>query len=640
MKRALAVTLAVSSSLSTAGIAAANEVATAPARGGAVAIDHEALVAFVADADAKALHRVDLLSHEVRTTALPCTPEQALVLDGAHVAVTLRGCSRVAIVSYDDEPDGAVVAAIEVASDPFALASTPGGDILVTSAWGHALTALAYDGNLLSVKYTVPLAKEPRGVVVTRDGARAFISHVSGDAVSVVDLAGAGERPRARSLDALGARYRNLVDHDAGSTTEHPRSSLAYAIAMNESGTRVFVPHVAVQIGEDVSHVVSSGYGSVRVEDDTSVPSVAVLSARDGEVLGAPPRDESAQPSRTPARAGAVTSPPAHLARAPRARIPTSGFAFAVTPLGSPARQARAAAVLGDHLYVASLGTDELVDLDARSLDPALAVVRRIPVAGGPTGLDVDATTGVAVVWGQFDHTLSIVSLGSGGVESVRLSGDTLADDVAAGRRLFYTDRDARTSRDGRACAACHPDGREDGLVWRLDAGPRQTPMLVGRLDHGPFGWMAKHDTLEGNMQETMTRLGGAGLPQAELTQLAAYLKEGLAAPAREASSDPRVARGKELFTSTQTGCTNCHREAEEFSDRNLHDIASKAPGDESTKFRTPPLLFLEGTAPYFHDGRYATLEALLDDDLDRMGNTTQLTRDDRDALAAYLRTL
>ena len=81
-----------------------------------------------------------------------------------------------------------------------------------------------------------------------------------------------------------------------------------------------------------------------------------------------------------------------------------------------------------------------------------------------------------------------------------------LPPDVAAGRRLFFTERDGRISRDGRACGACHPEGRDDGLTWKLGAGPRQTPTLLGRLDRGPFGWQAKHARLEDNMRETMTR--------------------------------------------------------------------------------------------------------------------------------------
>ncbi|APR75606.1 Hypothetical protein A7982_00952 [Minicystis rosea] len=48
----------------------------------------------------------------------------------------------------------------------------------------------------------------------------------------------------------------------------------------------------------------------------------------------------------------------------------------------------------------------------------------------------------------------------------------------------------------------------------------------------------------------------------------------------------------------------------------------------------------MSGTAPYFHDGRAATLEELIDENADRMGHTSHLSREDRAALIAFLRTL
>jgi len=54
----------------------------------------------------------------------------------------------------------------------------------------------------------------------------------------------------------------------------------------------------------------------------------------------------------------------------------------------------------------------------------------------------------------------------------------------------------------------------------------------------------------------------------------------------------------------------------------------------------TPSLRFVRGTAPYFHDGRYATLEMLLVDPKSPMGHSWSLPENDRAALAAYLRTL
>lgn len=247
------------------------------------------------------------------------------------------------------------------------------------------------------------------------------------------------------------------------------------------------------------------------------------------------------------------------------------------------------------------------------------------------------------MVFNRFSHDLAVVSLASGGVERIPVAKDPLPADLAAGRRLFYTELDHSLSRDGRACASCHPAGRDDGLVWKLGAGPRQTPTLVGRLERGPYGWLGKHPTLEGNMTETMSRLGGSGLSAPQLAQLAAYMRRGLFTPQRAAPSPDAAAladRGKQLFESEAVGCGGCHVLREGTSDHKPHDVGSRSKGEGEQAFRTPPLLLLAGTAPYFHDGRYATLEAVLDDNLDRMGSTSQLSALDRGALLAFLRTL
>ena len=56
--------------------------------------------------------------------------------------------------------------------------------------------------------------------------------------------------------------------------------------------------------------------------------------------------------------------------------------------------------------------------------------------------------------------------------------------------------------------------------------------------------------------------------------------------------------------------------------------------------FDTPSLRFVSGTAPYFHDGRYATLRDLLASTDHDMGHTMHLSHGEREALAAYLESL
>jgi DNA-binding beta-propeller fold protein YncE/mono/diheme cytochrome c family protein len=591
------------------------------ARGGAVALDGEALVAYVADPDNAALQRVDLSSGEVVTTPLACAPEQVALAGGDRVVVSLRACNLVQVLAIDLAGEGTVIASAEVAAEPFGLALTPRGEVLVTSAFGHALTAL--DGETLAPRFHLELPREPRGVVVTLDGRRAFVTHAVGDALSVVDLVPTegNEGPSVRRVRALGGRYRNAVDRAVQAGTLHPTASLAFAAALDEAGGRLFVPHLAVQNGEETTRFVASGYGGVAVEQDTSVAAVAVIGVQSEQPLGATPERKAGQ--------GVVSIQPFG--------------GSAVAPGGAPSRQATAAVVLGDALYVTSFGTGELVELDARSLDPAMAPRRTFAVGEGPAGVDVDARTGIAVVYSRFAHTLAVVSLGSGGVETYPVGADPLPAEVSAGRTLFYTEGDRRISRDGRACASCHPDGRDDGLVWRLGAGPRQTPTLIGRVERGPYNWLATHEKLEDNLVETMGRLGGTGLPKARLAELRAYLQKGLMAPPRPAPGPGEAElreRGRRLFASEEVGCAGCHAPATGTSDHKKHDVGSRSKAEAASAFRTPPLLFVGNTAPYFHDGRYATLEALLDDNNDRMGSTTQLSPEDRAALLAYLRTL
>ena len=76
------------------------------------------------------------------------------------------------------------------------------------------------------------------------------------------------------------------------------------------------------------------------------------------------------------------------------------------------------------------------------------------------------------------------------------------------------------------------------------------------------------------------------------------------------------------------------------FTDGNRHDVQSKAKGDPQRRFDTPSLRFVAGTAPYFHDGRYPTLRALLLASDGKMGHTSQLSPHEMDALEAYLRSL
>jgi len=262
-----------------------------------------------------------------------------------------------------------------------------------------------------------------------------------------------------------------------------------------------------------------------------------------------------------------------------------------------------------------------------------------------------------ALVFSQFDRALVTFELGpavapgkktrphnrlvtQGGKKRIEVIEPTARVDLptegalppglAAGRRLFHATGNELISGDGRACATCHPDGRDDALSWATPEGPRQTPSLAGRSlsTTAPFGWRGAHTTLKIHLESTFRRLRGKGLPEAELAALLDYVLS-MPAPPRRTSPDPRVARGKELFEGS-TGCVACHG-APAYTDHLSHDVKS------GLVFDTPSLLSVGGTAPYFHDGRYKTLRDMLRDSDGKMGSTAGLSPADLEALEAYL---
>jgi len=80
----------------------------------------------------------------------------------------------------------------------------------------------------------------------------------------------------------------------------------------------------------------------------------------------------------------------------------------------------------------------------------------------------------------------------------------------------------------------------------------------------------------------------------------------------------PEAKRGMQLFYSSRAGCGACHSDS--TSNGNWRDtqgdtgkaaFANNGVGDQA--MRVPTLRNIALTAPYMHDGRFATLDAVLD---------------------------
>ena len=208
------------------------------------------------------------------------------------------------------------------------------------------------------------------------------------------------------------------------------------------------------------------------------------------------------------------------------------------------------------------------------------------------------------------------------------------ADVANAGHSLFH-----RTTNAAMACAACHPEGGEDGRVWNfIPIGPRRTQTLRGGLlATAPFHWDGDMTDLNKLMTTVFVgRMGGTQPAPTEVSALAGWLDAQPTVP-KAAPADPQaVARGKQLFADAAVGCASCHSGAH-FTSNLASSVGTGAA------FQVPSLIELGLRAPYMHDGCASTLAARFDPKCgggEQHGKTAQLGSDQIADLVSYLQTL
>jgi cytochrome c peroxidase len=270
---------------------------------------------------------------------------------------------------------------------------------------------------------------------------------------------------------------------------------------------------------------------------------------------------------------------------------------------------------------------------------------------------------------------------------------------VALGARLFA---DPRLSSTGRfSCSSCHDPARAftDGLALSRGATgatlPLNAPTLLNAAYNASLGWRdAGTTTLEQQMRgplfnEHPPELGLAGreaqvesalsadaatraaftaaFPGERVTMdnairaIAAYERTLLSAASpfdryvfagEHAALDATQKRGLDIFFSDRGGCANCHggiNFAGNWVDRD-HPVARASFANAGTgeTVRVPTLRNLAATAPYMHDGRFATLDSVLDHyeklaadpRADERLQRSPLTKAERSDLRAFLHSL
>jgi DNA-binding beta-propeller fold protein YncE len=260
------------------------------------------------------------------------------------------------------------------------------------------------------------------------------------------------------------------------------------------------------------------------------------------------------------------------------------------------------------------------------ALDPADPTrVLELPTGKNPRGIVVNAADTRAFVMNYVSRDVTLIDLTSspervrGRIVVEKLpKAKTLEAQIHLGKELYNTslggpfDKSSkkrplvgRMSKDGwGACAACHPFGLSDDVVWIFDAGPRRTiPQHTDfdqtdptRAQQRALGWSAQYDEETDFELYVRQVMGGDGLlVRDDFTQepdvpallgiantgrlqlsvkkspawaaIEAYVKLGIRAPLSPvAKTEPDVVSGRALFTAAN--CQQCHDGAQWTSSR------------------------------------------------------------------------
>jgi len=276
------------------------------------------------------------------------------------------------------------------------------------------------------------------------------------------------------------------------------------------------------------------------------------------------------------------------------------------------------------------------------------------------------------------------------------------AERIALGKTLFFDPR--LSGSNWISCASCHNPamGWSDGLPTAIGDGMktlnRATPTIVNTAYSPILMWDGRERGLEaqalgpitagGEMNQDLPGLvrklsrlpgyvamfekayPGEGITDQTIGKaIAAYERTVLSGESpfdRWRRGDPKAVsasakRGFQLFEG-KANCAACHQ-GFNFTDNGFHNIGLKTIGKDEDlgrfavrkvgmlrgAFKTPTLRDVELTAPYMHNGIYATLEEVIDH-YDRGGDVTDnlapdmkplsLTAQEKADLVAFMRSL
>ena len=511
--------------------------------------------------------------------------------DGDRLFVANRRSGSLSVI---DAKRGEVAFEQDVAGGLADLAPLPDGRLLAVDPEGDALLVLKVGERSVEVEAKLPVARDPASVLVAPDGSSCVVASTASHRLSVINL---NTDPKSGIVPKL-ARTIRLPFAPRLMAWAEPGSSL---VAADAYGGRIAVVDPARDAPDSVRSIPAHNIrGLARTPDGRSMVvahqssnRLARTSFEDvhwGSLLGNHLRVFQLD---------AVLRPDADLLEGSRlVDLGRSGRAAGDPGAVAFDRQGR--------MVVALAGVHEVALIP----DSASYYAKRVAVGQGPAAVLPSPDGAVVYVADSLDDAITVVDANSGvAPKAIPLGPRPDLGPVGRGERLFA---DARLSHDGwMSCRSCHADGQSNPLsVDTLSDGgfgaPKRVSSLLGVGATGPWTWLGTTDRLEDQVRKSIeTTMRGRTPSTGQVEDLTAYLRSlGPPRPFVEAEDEEAAGRGREVFRARR--CAECHAPPE-YTAEGTFDVG--LPDEVGhRKFNPPSLRGVGDRAPYFHDGRAASL--------------------------------
>lgn len=614
-------------------------------------------------------------------TATQPTHSSTIVHDAGRNRIAVVNSDAGTVTSFSTVSPFTKQWEVAVGRNPRTLALTaPNGDLWVVNQDDATIKVLNGGTGAAVATIALPPASRPYGIAFNPAGTSAFVTlealgQVVKIAISTRSLVGTlsvGPRPRGVAVSSDGARVfvTRFISPQRGGGEVREINAATFAL------TRTFV------VSEDTTTNSSESNGPGipnYLQSLTLTPdgrSAWVPSKKDNTRRGTGPTSDGDELT-TDSTVRTIVSKLDLIAN-------TEDFSKRRDLNNSDLANAVAFNARGDYAFTSAQGNNHIEVYDALS-HSTIGTIDNVGLA--PQGLVVVGN--LLFVQNYLSRDVAIYDVGTAGgsnsfprIGAVATQGtERLSAQVLEGKRIFHNAADPRMSHEGYiSCASCHMDGDSDGRVWdftQRGEGLRNTSDLLGRSGvtlQGRVHWTGNFDEIQDFENDIRTAFGGTGFlsdadfaatrdplgpakanRSASLDALAAYLSsltKSHTSPFRnsDGSMTADALAGKALFESAAVGCATCHSgpQKTDSAQRLLHNVGTitaasgKRLGQTLTGFDTPTLLGVWETAPYLHDGSAATLMDVITtrNPSNQHGNTSQLSVTEKAQLVAYLQQL